>query len=144
MLADPAADPKVPALAPARNLELELELGMFVCRQNDLGSPVPVDEAEDVVFGYVLNDWSARDLQAWEYVPLGPFTAKNLGTSISPWVVLADALRDAHCPAMPNDTPLLPYLREMAKDNVLDIELQVDLKSKSSTPLAVAVPRDQG
>lgn len=123
--------PKVPALAPCERLDLELELGMFVCRENELGQPIPVDEADDYVFGYVLvNDWSARDIQAWEYVPLGPFTAKNLGTSISAWVVLADALADCRTPGIPNDTPLLPYLREKSADNCLDIELEVDLTSE--------------
>lgn len=134
ILRDPKAVPQVPVLATADKLDLELEMGMFVCRENNLGSPIPVDEADEYVFGYVLvNDWSARDLQAWEYVPLGPFTAKNMGTSISPWVVLADALRDAKSPGIPNDTPLLPYLRERAKDNVLSIELEVSLTSKCSS-----------
>ncbi|POR31374.1 Fumarylacetoacetase [Tolypocladium paradoxum] len=128
VLRDPKAEPKVPVLATAEKLDLELEMGMFICRENAMGSPVPVDEADDYVFGYVLmNDWSARDLQAWEYVPLGPFTAKNMGTSISAWVVLADALADAKGPGIPNDTPLLPYLQEKTKDNVLGIELEVDL-----------------
>ncbi|KAJ6440605.1 fumarylacetoacetase [Purpureocillium lavendulum] len=128
ILKDPKAEPKVPALATAQKLDLELEMGMFICRENQLGSPVPVDEADDYIFGYVLmNDWSARDLQAWEYVPLGPFTAKNLGTSISAWVVLADALADAKGAGIPNDTPLLPYLQEKKKDNVLQIDLEVDL-----------------
>ncbi|PFH56248.1 hypothetical protein XA68_16840 [Ophiocordyceps unilateralis] len=128
ILRDPAAEPKVPALSPSQRLDLELEMGMFVCRENELGSPVAVDEADDYVFGYVLvNDWSARDLQAWEYIPLGPFTAKNLATSISPWVVLADALADAKGPGIANDTPLLPYLEEKARDQVLHVELEVDL-----------------
>ncbi|GJN86402.1 hypothetical protein PLIIFM63780_009982 [Purpureocillium lilacinum] len=128
ILKDPKAEPKVPALDTAQKLDLELEMGMFICRENQLGSPVPVDEADDYIFGYVLmNDWSARDLQAWEYVPLGPFTAKNLGTSISAWVVLADALADAKGAGIPNDTPLLPYLQEKKKDNVLQIDLEVDL-----------------
>lgn len=128
VLKDPKAQPQTPVLATSQRLDIELELGMFVCRANDLGQPVPVDEADDYVFGYVLmNDWSARDLQAWEYIPLGPFTAKNLGTSISAWVVLADALEGAKGPGIPNDTQLLPYLREKAKDNVLQVELEVDL-----------------
>ncbi|KYK54256.1 hypothetical protein DCS_06213 [Drechmeria coniospora] len=128
VLKDPKAEPKVPALAPADKLDLELEMGMFVCRENGLGSPVPVDEAEQHIFGYVLmNDWSARDLQAWEYVPLGPFTAKNLGTSISAWVVLADAMNDCKGAGIANETPLLPYLRESKKDNVLDVNLEVDI-----------------
>lgn len=143
ILKDPKAEPKVPVLATAEKLDIELEMGMFICRENKLGSPVPVDEADDHVFGYVLmNDWSARDLQAWEYVPLGPFTAKNMGTSISAWVVLADALKDAKGPGIPNDTPLLPYLQEKTKDNVLSIELEVDLISKYSAGLSPA--RDSG
>ncbi|UPK91198.1 hypothetical protein LCI18_002133 [Fusarium solani-melongenae] len=119
---------KTPDLAPCERLDLELEMGMFICRENTLGSPVPVDEAEEHIFGYVLmNDWSARDIQAWEYVPLGPFTAKNLGTSISPWVVLADALEGAKGPGIKNDNELLPYLKQKAQDNVLGIDLEVDL-----------------
>lgn len=132
ILRDPKADPKVPVLAPCEKLDLELELGMFVCRQNALGEPVPVNQAENHIFGYVLmNDWSARDIQAWEYVPLGPFTSKNLGTSISPWVILADAAIPK-CSGLQNDNELLPYLKEEKKQNALDITLEVDLISKLS------------
>ncbi|KAK1593406.1 fumarylacetoacetase [Colletotrichum navitas] len=132
ILRDPKAEPKVPALAPCERLDIELEMGMFVCRENNLGEPVPVDQAEEHIFGYVLmNDWSARDIQAWEYVPLGPFTSKNLGTSISPWVVLADALAGAKTPGLENKTELLPYLRESRKDNTLDIELEVEIITAS-------------
>lgn len=135
ILRDPKADPKVPVLAPSEKLDLELEMGMFICRENGLGSPVSVAEAEDFIFGYVLmNDWSARDLQAWEYVPLGPFTSKNLGTSISPWVVLADALEGAKGPGIPNETELLPYLQQDTNNNVLGIELEVEIISKSTIP----------
>lgn len=128
ILKDPKAEPKVPAFAPCEKLDLELEMGMFVCRENNLSSPVPVNDAEDYIFGYVLmNDWSARDVQAWEYVPLGPFTAKNFGTSISPWVVLADALEAAKGPGIENSTELHSYLKENKKDNVLGVSLEVDL-----------------
>jgi fumarylacetoacetase len=131
ILRDPKAEPKVPALAPCERLDLELEMGMFVCRPNDLGKPVPVDEAEQHIFGYVLmNDWSARDIQAWEYVPLGPFTSKNLGTSISPWIVLADAAIPKTT-GLPNENELLPYLKEKKTASFLDIHLEVDLISKS-------------
>ncbi|KFH41035.1 Fumarylacetoacetase-like protein [Hapsidospora chrysogenum ATCC 11550] len=131
ILRDPKAEPKVPALAPCERLDLELEMGMFVCRPNDLGKPVPVDEAEQHIFGYVLmNDWSARDIQAWEYVPLGPFTSKNLGTSISPWVVLADAAIPKTT-GLPNENELLPYLKEKKTANFLDIHLEVDLITAS-------------
>lgn len=131
ILRDPKTEPKIPVLAPCEKLDLELELGMFICRPNEMGQPVPVNNAEEHIFGYVLmNDWSARDIQAWEYVPLGPFTAKNMGTSISPWVVLADAAirRTA---GIQNETELLPYLKENNKSNVLGIDLEVDLISKT-------------
>lgn len=130
ILPDPKAEPKIPALAPSKRLDIELELGMFVARENELGTPIPVDEAEDYIFGYVLlNDWSARDIQAWEYVPLGPFTAKNLGTSISPWVVLADALEGCKTAGIANETELLPYLKEKTTGNRLGIDLEVDIIS---------------
>lgn len=131
ILKDPKAEPKVPALTPCEKLDLELEMGMFICRENQLGSPIPIKEAEEYIFGYVLmNDWSARDIQAWEYIPLGPFTAKNLGTVISAWVVLADALEGSKIAGIPNDTALLPYLQENKKDNCLNVQLEVDVTSK--------------
>lgn len=74
-------------------MDFELELAFFVGKGNQLGQPIPIERAHEHIFGVVLmNDWSARDIQKWEYVPLGPFLAKNLGTSISPWVVTIDAL----------------------------------------------------
>ena len=77
----------------SRRLDYELELGIFIGRGNELGKPIPIGEAADHIAGYcLLNDWSARDLQAWEYQPLGPFLAKNFLTSISPWVVTPEAL----------------------------------------------------
>ncbi|RCI12138.1 hypothetical protein L249_1099 [Ophiocordyceps polyrhachis-furcata BCC 54312] len=131
----PAPTAKEPAYQPCAKLDIELELGMFLCRGNALGQPITVDEAEDYIFGFVLmNDWSARDLQTWEYIPLGPFTAKNFGTTISPWVVLADALEPFKGPGLSNDVKLLPYLRESRGDNVIALDLQVDLRtSKGST-----------
>ena len=95
-----------------------------------MGEPIPIAEAEESLFGFVLlNDWSARDIQAWEYVPLGPFNAKNFGTTVSPWVVLADALEPFRCKGIKNETELLPYLREERKENVYDVHLEVDLTS---------------
>ena len=139
ILRDPKAEPNVPVLAPCEKLDLELEMGMFVCKENSLGSHVLVGEAEEYIFGYVLlNDWSARDLQAWEYVPLGPFTSKNLGTSISPWVVLADALEEARGPGIENRTDLLPYLRESRKDSILGIELEVDLITANGSKTTIS------
>lgn len=130
ILEEPAAASKVPILAPSRRLDFEVEMGAFVCRTNDMGHPVPIDEADESLFGLVLlNDWSARDIQYWEYVPLGPFNSKNFGTSISPWVVLADALTPFMTKALANDTDLLPYLHEKREDNVYDIKLEAALTS---------------
>lgn len=140
ILRDPKAEVKVPALAPCEKLDLELEMGMLVCQPNDMGKPIPVAEAEQHIFGYVLmNDWSARDLQAWEYVPLGPFTAKNLGTSISPWVVLADAAIPKTT-GLPNENELLSYLKESGDKNFLDINLEVDLISTCTHILSTPIP----
>jgi fumarylacetoacetase len=88
-----APDAAVPSFGPTRMLDYESELGLLVGRGNDLGAPVRISEAEEHIFGYCLvNDWSARDVQSWEYQPLGPFLAKNFATTISPWIVTADAV----------------------------------------------------
>lgn len=130
ILANPNAEPKVPTFSPSKRLDFELELGAFVCRENKMGESIPISEAGDGIFGLVLmNDWSARDIQMWESAPLGPFNAKNFGTSISPWVVLMDALEPFRTLSIQNDTELLPYLRE-EKNNVFDIRLEVDLARK--------------
>ena len=116
------ADPKDPSqgstYGPCRLLDFELEMAFFVGgKANPLGRPLTMEEAEDRIFGVVvMNDWSARDIQAWEYVPLGPFTAKNFATSISPWIVMLDALDGFRCetsagPVQANPEPL-PYLRD--------------------------------
>lgn len=126
-------DKKVPIFSQCRKLDFELELGAFVCTPNPQGQPVPVDQAEDNLFGLVMmNDWSARDVQSWEYVPLGPFNAKNFGTSISPWVVLMDALEPFKVKGIENDSEVLPYLKQKGEETVYDIQLQVDLKSEST------------
>ncbi|MCJ1481279.1 hypothetical protein MMC06_001436 [Schaereria dolodes] len=130
ILEHPTAESKAPTFTPCKRLDIELELGAFVCRANRMGEPIPVAEAEQSLFGYVLlNDWSARDIQAWEYVPLGPFNAKNFGTTISAWVVLADALEPFICKGLDNETELQPYLREEKEESVFDINLEVDLTS---------------
>ncbi|KAF5020455.1 hypothetical protein F66182_7534 [Fusarium sp. NRRL 66182] len=122
----PNPQAKDPVFQPCSRLDIELELGMFICKGNQLGEPVPVNSADEHIFGYVLmNDWSARDIQQWEYVPLGPFNAKNFGTSISPWVVLADALEPFRAQGLVNEVPVKEYLKENREDNVLDINLEV-------------------
>ncbi|WP_415391740.1 fumarylacetoacetase [Paracoccus sp. SJTW-4] len=96
-----------------RRLDLELELGAIVGADNTMGERVSVDQAEQMIFGYVLlNDWSARDIQAWEYQPLGPFQAKALGTTIGAWIVTAEALEPFRSAGTPRDNDILPYLRE--------------------------------
>lgn len=126
----------LPIFSACRKLDFELELGCFVCKSNEMGDPVSVDSAEDSLFGVVLmNDWSARDIQSWEMVPLGPFNAKNFGTSISPWVVTMEALAPFLIKGIENDQQLLPYLSEKRKDNVYDIQLSVDLTSTTPSPV---------
>ncbi len=102
-----------PVWSPSRRLDLELELCAIVGADSPMGERVSVDQAEQMIFGYVLlNDWSARDIQAWEYQPLGPFQGKALGTTISPWIVTQAALEPFRCEGAPRDNPLLPYLQE--------------------------------
>lgn len=122
-----------PSFGPSVRLDIEAELGFVVGGSTRLGEPVPLAEAADHLFGVVLlNDWSARDLQAWEYVPLGPFLGKSFATSVSPWVVTLDALRAARVPLPGQDPEPLPYLRsEPTGDGTgtafgLDLHLEVD------------------
>lgn len=120
-----APDADAPTFGPTRQLDFELELGYIVGVGNPLGAPVSVAEAPGHIFGCVLvNDWSARDIQAWEYVPLGPFLSKNFATSISPWIVPLDALLPFRVPAPPQDPPPLDYLARHG-DWALDIALDV-------------------
>ncbi|KAF1835508.1 fumarylacetoacetate hydrolase FahA [Decorospora gaudefroyi] len=139
LLLDPTAEKKVPTFSPCKKLDIELELGAFVCGSNKQGVPIPIEEAEHNLFGVVLmNDWSARDIQAWEYVPLGPFNAKNFGTTISTWVVLADALEPFKTKGLENDSEVLPYLKEKDEKTVYDINLEVDLKTSSGNTTTVS------
>ncbi|KAJ5982565.1 hypothetical protein N7451_012665 [Penicillium sp. IBT 35674x] len=115
---------------PCQKLDIELELGALLCKSNEMGEPIPVDKAEEYIFGFVvLNDWSARDIQAWEAVPLGPFNAKNFASSISPWVVLKDAIEGFHTQGILNETDLNPYLREQRLDSMYGINLEVELRT---------------
>ena len=141
ILTNPAANPKIPTFSPCKKLDIELELAAFVSTPNGLGKPVPVNEAEDHIFGLVLmNDWSARDIQAWEYVPLGPFNAKNFATTITPWVVLIDALEPFRAPGLePGDREaLLPYLREKRAVNAFNIPLEVEITPEGSKSTVIS------
>lgn len=121
-------DAPAPSFAPSAEMDFELEVGFFVSHGNALGEPIPVERAHEHIFGMVLvNDWSARDIQRWEYQPLGPFLSKNLATSISPWVVTMEALEPFKCPSPAQDPEPLPYLR--AEPETYDIQLEVMLQS---------------
>jgi fumarylacetoacetase len=123
-----AADAPAPTFDPSRSLDFELEMGFFVGPGNKLGQPIPIEAAPEHIFGMVLvNDWSARDIQAWEYVPLGPFLAKNFATSISPWSVPMEALEPFRTPGPVQDPAPLPYLRTTG-DWSYDIHLEVWLQ----------------
>src|SRR5438093_259901 len=126
-----APDAAAPAFGPTKSLDYELEMAFLIGPGNSLGKPVPIDRATDHIFGLVLmNDWSARDIQAWEYQPLGPFLAKNFATSISPWVVTLEALDPFRRPLPPQDPEPLPYLRAKT-DFTLDIQLEAQLQTSS-------------
>jgi fumarylacetoacetase len=118
-----------PGFGPSLELDFELEIGYFIGRGNTLGEPISVTDAQQHLFGIVLvNDWSARDLQRWEYVPLGPFLAKNFSTSISPWVVPMAALQPFRVAGPKQDPPPLPYLSG-GQDCAYDISLEVKLQT---------------
>lgn len=118
---------EAPRFGPCQKLDIELELGAVVGTPNEMGRPVTASEAYDNIFGYVLmNDWSARDMQVWEYQPLGPFQSKAFGTSISPWVVTREALEPFRVAAPERVKPLLPYLQEATPNN-FDIQMEVGL-----------------
>jgi fumarylacetoacetase len=117
----------VPGFGPSARLDIECEVGFVVGLGSELGRPVPVGEASRHVFGVVLlNDWSARDIQAWEYVPLGPFLGKSFATSISAWVVPFEAFAAAHVPLPGQDPPVLPYL-DGAESDVFGLDLHLEV-----------------
>jgi fumarylacetoacetase len=130
-------DDAAPTYGPSRNLDFELELGLFVGTGTELGQTVPVGKAAEKIFGCcLLNDWSARDLQAWEYQPLGPFLGKNFGTTISPWIVTAEALAPFHTAAFKRpqgDPDPLPHLDDAGDraEGGLDITLEAYVSSEA-------------
>jgi fumarylacetoacetase len=131
-------DDDAPRVGPSAKLDIELELGAVVGTPSEMGRPITTAEAYDMIFGYVLlNDWSARDIQVWEYQPLGPFQSKAFGTSISPWVVTREALEPFRTPTPERDKPLLPYLQEATPNN-FDIRLAVDLAPEGRSPTTIS------
>jgi fumarylacetoacetase len=122
-------DASAPAFGPSKSLDFELETAFFIGPGSPLGQPVSVNQAEDHIFGIVLmNDWSARDIQTWEYQPLGPFLAKNFCTSISPWVVTLEALNPFRKPLAAQDPVPMSYLKR-ANDFTFDIQLEARLQT---------------
>jgi fumarylacetoacetase len=130
-----------PVFGPTAELDYELEVGFFTGHGNRLGEPIPIESAADHIFGLVLvNDWSARDVQRWEYRPLGPFLSKSFATSISPWVVPLAALEPFRMPGPPQDPAPLPYLRsrgEWGFDIRLEARLQTSRMAEEGHPPAV-------
>jgi fumarylacetoacetase len=125
-----APNDAAPDYGPSRRLDIELEMGFVTGPGNRLGVPIPAGDAREHIFGLVLvNDWSARDIQAWEYQPLGPFLGKSFATTISPWIVTLDALEPFRTAGPVQDPPPLPYLRTNAPW-AYDISLAVDLQSE--------------
>lgn len=117
-----------PVFGPTKRLDFELEVGFITGKKSSLGNSISLDEAEAYIFGLVLlNDWSARDIQKWEYVPLGPFLSKNFASHISPWIVTLEALEAFRIPGPEQNPDVLPYLNKK-KDGNYDIQLEVSLK----------------
>eukprot|EP01120_Amphizonella_sp_Union-15-10_P017075 TRINITY_DN9360_c0_g1_i1.p1 TRINITY_DN9360_c0_g1~~TRINITY_DN9360_c0_g1_i1.p1 ORF type:complete len:419 (+),score=74.96 TRINITY_DN9360_c0_g1_i1:89-1345(+) len=122
-----------PSYGPSRRLDYELEMAFFIGPGNELGNPITIGHTKDQIFGAVLmNDWSARDVQAWEYIPLGPFNGKNLGTTISPWIVPIDALEPFKVQGAKQDPEPLGYLKENEPSHY-NIQLQVLIKTPNMT-----------
>jgi fumarylacetoacetase len=127
-----------PVFGPSRLIDFELEMAFITTDANVMGENIPVHEAEDYIFGMVLlNDWSARDIQKWEYVPLGPFLAKNFASSISPWIVTMDALEPFRTKGPKQDPTPLPYLQQKGK-YAFDIQLEVSIQPENAPATVVS------
>lgn len=127
-----------PVFGPSRLVDFELETAFITTDVNVMGENIPINEAEDYIFGMVLlNDWSARDIQKWEYEPLGPFLSKNFATSISPWIITMDALEPFRTKGPKQDPSPLPYLQQKGKNN-FDINLEVAIQPENASPTIVS------
>ncbi len=132
------ADTKTPIFGPSRLVDFELEMAFITTDANNLGETVSIEDAENHIFGMVLfNDWSARDIQKWEYVPLGPFLAKNFASTISPWIVTLDALEPFRTKNTAQTPTPLPYLQQSENKN-FDIQLQVGIKPENAEETIVS------
>lgn len=131
-------DSESPIFGPSRKLDFELEVAFITCGENEMGTSITTDHAEDMIAGLVLfNDWSARDIQQWEYVPLGPFLSKNFASTISPWIVTLDALEPFRVEGPKQDPPVLPYLQYAGAKNI-DLHLDVFVKVKGSEDTVIS------
>ncbi|MEP4945981.1 MAG: fumarylacetoacetase, partial [Flavobacteriaceae bacterium] len=129
---------KQPVYGPSKRVDFELELGFILGKNTQLGDTVKVEDAEDFIFGKVLfNDWSARDIQKWEYVPLGPFLAKNFASHISPWVVTMEALQPFNVEGPEQQPKVLPYLQSKTRRNY-DIKLEVAIQPENADETVVS------
>jgi len=127
-----------PVFGPSRLIDFELETAFITTDVNVMGENIPIHEAEDYIFGMVLlNDWSARDIQKWEYVPLGPFLAKNFASSISPWIVTMDALEPFRTKSPKQEPTPLTYFQQKGK-NAFDINLEVAIQPEKGEPTVVS------
>jgi fumarylacetoacetase len=125
-------DSETPIFSASQKLDFELEVAFITCKETELGSSVSTSEAENFIFGFVLfNDWSARDIQQWEYVPLGPFLGKNFGSTISPWIVTMDALEPFRVAGPKQSQEVLPYLKTEG-EKTFDINLEVSIHPENS------------
>ncbi|MCL4153253.1 UNVERIFIED_CONTAM: hypothetical protein GTU68_031802 [Idotea baltica] len=132
------SDAKTPVFGPSQLVDFELEMAFITTDANDLGETIPVDQAEEYIFGMVLfNDWSARDIQKWEYVPLGPFLSKSFASSISPWIVTLDALEPYRVQGPKAIKPQLDYLQYKGKKS-FDINLEVSIQPKGAKETVVS------
>ena len=139
-----APDADAPTFGPSQQLDFELEMAFIVGTGTALGTTVPIEQAEEHIFGLCLfNDWSARDLQSWEYVPLGPFLGKNFGSSMAPWVVTLDALEPFRTAGPPQEPTPLPYL-QTSGDHHFAIQLEAVLTPAGGPETVLARPNFQG
>lgn len=131
-------DSELPVFSASRKMDFELEVAFITCGETKLGQSLSTVEAEDYIFGFVLfNDWSARDIQQWEYVPLGPFLGKNFGSTISPWIVTLDALEPFRVNGPEQNPEVLPYLQYSGAKN-FDIALEVLLQPEGGDPVTIS------
>jgi len=131
------ADAEVPTFGPCKLLDFELETAYIIGKSSKLGSSISTEQADDYIFGMVLfNDWSARDIQTWEYVPLGPFLSKNFASTISPWIVTLDALEPYRTKGYVQEPKVFPYL-EYTGDKNVDIKLQVAIQPENSNETVI-------